>query len=747
MVDYSALKKKFPTKDPQRKKKIAAIKAIKREYAAKRAALGGGAPNLKKGVVFYAVVILGLMILGSLVLSVTGKGGPKEISRAQMLVRKSIDSVAVALGRYRYHVGSYPSNEEGLEALAAITPRKKGWNGPYVNHVVKDPWGHEYVYVNNGENEYPTLYSKGPDGKAGTTDDVLPDRALYDAPFKDTSWTKGWMPYYLRGYVLAPDKRTKSAIEEEVKAVLAAEQGSAEGEFLLRDGWEFSRDATNGDGRCLRTVELPLGSAGKFVALRFCGVTASTEVFLNGEKVGGCDDGCTSFEVDISAKIKFGEKNELLVKSSAAKRNVLLNSCADACRSVTLVVEDAEDRAIWGSVKITTPEIAPERAKVRVEYLTPVSTNPIVNEFEVERPILWDVVNPKLYETTICGKKYRYGFRTAEFTENDGLRLNGRRVKLKGVDLNPDFGQLGMAFDRGALRRLLATLKDMGANAIRMPNNQPADEVLDLCDEMGIMVLASLPEKSNPCVVALPQVADFEAVEELLDACAMPRECYWLYRSQWNDRKDTIRLLPHWNWDGREGEKVAIVCYTSGDEAELFVNGESAGRMKKATDAGAVVGKDDPNRYKLTERYRLVWEVPYEPGEIKVIAFRNGRTMGEGSCKTAYKAAAVKLTPEQTELADGGLGFVKVEVEDDDGTVLPLANDRVNFKIEGPGEIVAVGNGSQSGLDLFAETSSLQLYYGRALVVVRRTGGSGLPLKLTASAPSVRSASITFSRK
>ena len=747
MVDYNALKKKFPTKDPQRKKKIAAIKAIKREYAAKRAALGGGAPTFKKGVVFYAVVILGLAILGSLVLSVTGKGGPKEISRAQMLVRKSIDSVAVALGRYRYHVGSYPSNEEGLEALAAITPRKKGWNGPYINHVVKDPWGHDYVYVNNGENEYPTLYSKGPDGKAGTTDDVLPDRALYDAPFKDTSWTKGWMPYYLRGYVLAPDKRTKSAIEEEVKAVLAAEQGSAEGEFVLRDGWEFSRDTTNGDGRCLRTVELPLGSAGRFVALRFCGVMASTEIFLNGEKVGGCDDGCASFEVDISAKIKFGEKNELLVKSSAAKRNVLLNSCADVCRSVTLVIEDAEDRAIWGSVKITTPEITPERAKVRVEYLTPVSTNPIVNEFEVERPVLWDVVNPKLYETTICGKKYRYGFRTADFTANDGLRLNGRRVQLKGVNLNPDFGQLGMSFDRGALRRLLATLKDMGANAIRMPNNPPADEVLDLCDEMGIMVLASLPEKSNPCVVALPQAANLETVDELLDACAMPKERYWLYRSQWNDRKDTIHLLPHWNWDGREGEKVAIVCYTSGDEAELFVNGESAGRRKKATDAGTVVGKDDPNRYKVTERYRLAWEVPYEPGEIKVIAFRNGRTMGEDFRKTAYKAAAVKLTPEQLELADGELGFVKVEMEDDDGTVLPLANDRVNFKIEGPGEIVAAGNGSQNGLDSFAEISSYPLYYGRALVVVRRTGGSGLPLKLTASAPSVRSASVTFSRK
>ena len=117
MVDYSALRKKFPTKDPQKRKRIAAIKAIEREYAAKRAALGGGAPTFKKGIVFYAVVILGLMILGSLVLSVTGKGGPKEISRAQIQVRKSIDAVAVALGRYRYHVGRYPSTEEGLERI------------------------------------------------------------------------------------------------------------------------------------------------------------------------------------------------------------------------------------------------------------------------------------------------------------------------------------------------------------------------------------------------------------------------------------------------------------------------------------------------------------------------------------------------------------------------------------------------------------------------------------------------------
>ena len=141
-----------------------------------------------------------------------------------------------------------------------------------------------------------------------------------------------------------------------------------------------------------------------------------------------------------------------------------------------------------GSVKITTPEITPERAKVRVEYLTPVSSNPIVNEFEVERPVLWDVTNPKLYDTTICGKKYKYGIRTAKFTANDGFHLNGRRVQLKGVNLHSDLGPLGMAFDKGAMRRQLEIMKDMGVNALRTSHNAPAEEVLDLCDEMGILV-------------------------------------------------------------------------------------------------------------------------------------------------------------------------------------------------------------------------------------------------------------------
>jgi beta-galactosidase len=289
-------------------------------------------------------------------------------------------------------------------------------------------------------------------------------------------------------------------------------------EITLHDGWEFSRDKKywkgvrvphdwaisgpfdqklggktgmlpwKGVGYYRRTLELPPEAAGKYVALRFGGVMANPEVFLNGEKAGGWDYGYMSFEVDVSDKIKFGEKNEILVKADTTKHMSRWYPGAGIYRDVKLVVEDAKDRAIWGSVKITTPEVAPERAKVRVEYRTPARETPVVNEFEVERPILWDVTNPKLYETTICGRKYRYGIRTAEFTANDGFHLNGRRVQLKGVNLHSDLGPLGMAFDRGAMRRQLEIMKDMGVNALRTSHNAPAEEVLDLCDEMGIVV-------------------------------------------------------------------------------------------------------------------------------------------------------------------------------------------------------------------------------------------------------------------
>ena len=219
MVDYNELRKRFQPKKPVkgRVSNKAAVKAIAREYELKKAELTGGAPVMKKGIVFYAVVIIGLLMVGGMVLSVCGKGGRAAIPRKPLQAQKSMRALTLALGRYRFHVGEYPSTEEGLNVLALKAYRKKGWDGPYVNHVVPDPWGNDYVYETRPEGGHPILYSKGPDGRAGTTDDVMPDQAQFDEPFRDTTWTNGWAPYRLRGIVVAPDEETKRRVQEEMK--------------------------------------------------------------------------------------------------------------------------------------------------------------------------------------------------------------------------------------------------------------------------------------------------------------------------------------------------------------------------------------------------------------------------------------------------------------------------------------------------------------------------------------------------
>ena len=231
MVDYNELRRKFRPKDGTQKGKSnrAAVKAIAREYEMKKAALTGGAPTFKRGPLFYAVVIIGLVLLLGMILSAARNGGlvigKQRIELKDLQARKAMDSLSVALGRYKFHVGEYPATDEGLAVLAYRKPneirkirkRHAGWDGPYVNHIVNDPWGNEYVYETRPEGGTPVLYSKGPDGRAGTTDDVMPDRLSFEVAFRDTSWTNGWAPCELRGVVVAPDDETKRRVQDEMR--------------------------------------------------------------------------------------------------------------------------------------------------------------------------------------------------------------------------------------------------------------------------------------------------------------------------------------------------------------------------------------------------------------------------------------------------------------------------------------------------------------------------------------------------
>ena len=153
MVNLNEMRRRFKPKDPkkgeERAKVQAAVKRIAREYEQKRASLGLDKPPLKRGPLYYAIIICVMIFIAGLFIGVMSGAvpmGKKRISKADIQVRKSIDALAQACGRYKFHVGRYPTTAEGLAELAELRPKLPGWFGPYIKKVVPDPWGHAYVY-------------------------------------------------------------------------------------------------------------------------------------------------------------------------------------------------------------------------------------------------------------------------------------------------------------------------------------------------------------------------------------------------------------------------------------------------------------------------------------------------------------------------------------------------------------------------------------------------------------------------
>ena len=198
----------------------------------------------------------------------------------------------------------------------------------------------------------------------------------------------------------------------------------------------------------------------------------------------------------------------------------------------------------------------------------------------------------------------------------------------------------------------------------------------------------------------------------ICDLAGLPKDRYYLYRSHWRKDEHTIHLLPHWTW-GKErvGEVTPVYCYTDYDEAELFVNGKSQGRIKK-------------NPKERLDRYRLRWnEVKYEPGEVKVVVYdANGQAAGEKFIRTAGKPTALKTdvwTQAPNLKSDGqDLAFVTVSLVDKNGTLIPDATDQLDFEVSGAGTFKAVCNGDATSLEVFTEPT-MKLFAGQLVVVCR----------------------------
>lgn len=223
----------------------------------------------------------------------------------------------------------------------------------------------------------------------------------------------------------------------------------------------------------------------------------------------------------------------------------------------------------------------------------------------------------------------------------------------------------------------------------------------------------------------------------IIDLASLPKDRYYLYRSKWNTDDHTLHILPHWNWEGREGEVTPVFVYTDSPRAELFINGKSQGIREKKTGGSNM------------ERYRLMWnDVVYEPGEVKVVAYNvDGSVAGEKTLRTAGKPDHLVLTPNRTSLtADGeDLVYVTVQVADKDGNILPTDEREVSFSAKGAGKFRAAANGDPTSLRLFHEPVT-DLFSGAATAIVQAGDKPGT-VTFEAKAKGVKPARLTLDVK
>lgn len=696
---------------------------------------------------------------------------------------------------------------------------------------------------------------------------------------------------------------------------------------------------------------------GKQTTLIFDGAMSEARVFVNGKEACFWPCGYNSFYCDVTSLVnEDGKNNTLAVRLENRPQSSRWYPGAGLYRNVHVVTTEKIHVPVWGT-QITTPYVKDEYASVCLRTmilnagkteLTVVTdimdadgqvvstkTNkgvinhgqPFTQNFIVERPKLWSPETPVLYkavskiysgDTLLDTYSTRFGIRTIEYIADKGFYLNGKRRKFQGVCNHHDLGPLGAAINVAALRHQLTLLKEMGCDAIRTSHNMPAPELVELCDEMGfMMMLEPFDEwdiakcdngyhrffnewaekdmvnmlrqyRNNPCVVMwsignevptqwspegykvakflqdichredptrpvtcgmdqvksvlangfaamldipglnyrahlydeayerLPQNIilgsetsstvssrgvykfpverkagamyddhqsssydleycnwsnipdiDFARAEDhewtigqfvwtgfdylgepspydtnawpnhssmfgIIDLASIPKDRYYLYRSVWNKEAETLHILPHWNWEGREGEKTPVFVYTNYPSAELFINGKSYGRQTKHKNGT------------VENRYRLMWhDAVYQLGEVRVVAYdEQGNPVAEKTIRTAGKPHHIELVTDRSSLqADGkDLAYVTLRIVDKNGNLCPNDGRLVSFKVKGAGKYRASANGDPTCLDLFHKPEMHA--FGGMLTVIVQSGEKTGEIELQATAKGIKTGTI-----
>ncbi|HKW28121.1 MAG TPA: glycoside hydrolase family 2 TIM barrel-domain containing protein [Verrucomicrobiae bacterium] len=232
----------------------------------------------------------------------------------------------------------------------------------------------------------------------------------------------------------------------------------------------------------------------------------------------------------------------------------------------------------------------------------------------------------------------------------------------------------------------------------------------------------------------------------MLDTCGFPKDNYYFYQSQWTTNL-MLHLFPHWNWKGHEGQVIPVICYTSCDTVELFLNGKSFGvkslEFPRQGNAGGWATYARPQQPTgTTADLHLTWDVPYESGTLKAVGYKYGQKVCEEEVHTTGDPAAIVMTADCTNLNANGrdVAQLTVRIVDDQGYTVPGATNRVSFDLQGAASMIGVDNGNPISHEDYKAKQRLA-FHGRCLAIVQagREAGS---VRLGASAAGLQGTTV-----
>jgi beta-galactosidase len=234
----------------------------------------------------------------------------------------------------------------------------------------------------------------------------------------------------------------------------------------------------------------------------------------------------------------------------------------------------------------------------------------------------------------------------------------------------------------------------------------------------------------------------------VIDTCGFAKDGYYFYKSIWTTAP-VLHISPHWNWAGKEGEIVPVVCFTNCDTVELFLNGKSLGvqgfmfpETGMENEWAHFPARD--NVLQTTGDLHLAWYVPYQPGTLKAVGTKDGQVVLTVERSTTGSPAAIRLAADRARIGTGwdDLAHVAVEIVDQDGRIVPTADNEVVFELSGPGRILGLDNGQSESHESY-QGNRRKAFAGRALALVQSTGRPG-EMRLSASAQSLTGASVAI---